>query len=193
MTLASVLFGGGGGAPFRSGNFYPTCQLNDADGATITADRDYLSPLWVRKPVTISHVAFGRVGTTAGNVYVGIYNSAGTLLTDCAVDADTSVGLHTVSTTAVTLLPTQQYWFCANASAAVVHGDLVGNADVQASLSLQETGFAIGMGASGYYTSSTSIKYGLYKARTNAALLSSLTMTGWTDDNFITHGGFVVA
>ncbi|HAH10225.1 MAG TPA: hypothetical protein DCL48_09000 [Alphaproteobacteria bacterium] len=170
MTLASALFGGGGsGLPYLSGVLYPC--LNYSGSIASTINRDYLLTFAPRKSVTVDKVAWHRDQATAANIYVGIYSSAGVLLTNCAVDTDTTVGWHAVDTTNITLLPTQVYFFAINVSADVltIANTTPGNS--------ADYGGLVQLGVA--MSASTGVS-GAFKARTNAALLSSLTMSGFT-------------
>jgi hypothetical protein len=178
MTLASALYGGGGIAKYRSGNLYPANPAA-ADGGTITENRDLIFPFIPRLRVTVDRVAWCRQNTTAGNVYVGLYSSAGVLLTDCAVDSVTTAGWHLVDTTDVTLLANEFYWLCANSSAAVITSQsLAGGASaaMPADNLIMAAGLAVGIGTA----NNTMAGAGQFKARSNAALLANLTMSGFT-------------
>lgn len=183
MTKLSTLVGAGEGLVYVSNRIFP---LGTPTTGATTADRDYLVPFIPRKTVTVDNIAWERDNTTAANVYVGIYSSAGTLLTDCAVDTDTVAGFHTVATTPVTLFPGSGYFFAYNASADVAFSMTTASAEEWA----RQYGLAVELGASGK-ASSTVYAIAYYKARTNAALLSSLVMSGWSDSSLGVNMGFV--
>lgn len=179
MTFASALFGGGSEIEYLSGVLYPA--RGDGIGTTASvANTDFIVPWAPRKTVTIDKVAWYRDNVTAGNVYVGIYDSAGTLLTDCAVDANTTAGWHAVNTTNVTLIAGRVYYLCWNASADVAGTLLVSllatGSPYEPSRTVTDYGYNIAIGVSPPITGGAFAQ----KARTNAALLSSLVMSGWS-------------
>lgn len=189
MTALSTLFPAAGGSSltYVSNRMY---FQNIATGLNLTggmaANRDYLQPFVLMGDVTVDEIGWVRANATAANVYVGIYDSSGNLLTDCAVDADTTAGLHAVSTTAVALTEGTLYFLAVNQSAAVVNADTLADADLQidtlAGLLLFRTGFDTGSGAS---LPSSFLRQALtgaiYKSRSNAALSDPLTITGFTN------------
>lgn len=192
-TLSSLL--GASGAPYASGRFYPLTILNNFVANNGDANRDYILPFTPRADVTIDAVGWVRRSTAAANIYVGIYDATGSLLTDCAVDSETSTGLHEVSTTAVTLSGSTPYYALLNQSvSAIANIDAISTTG--AAYPLQLTGYAEGFAKLGGTYPSSPINFGSgvhYKARTAAAPLSSLTMTGWTfDGNLLPHIGFTV-
>jgi hypothetical protein len=184
MTLASALFGGGGGAiKYRAGNLYLANPQAISTGASV-ADTDYIIPFSPRVSMTLDRVAWYRDIGTAANVRVGLYSSAGTLLTDCAVDTNTTTGWHLVDTTNVNLQASEFYWLCWNASAdcAGTAANRTQDADANqrppyADL-LDRFGLAVGIGTA---TSVDQRGVAQIKARTNDALLSTLTMSGWAE------------
>jgi hypothetical protein len=184
MTLASALFGGGGGAaPYRAGNLYLANPQAISTGASV-ADTDYIIPFIPRVNMTLDRVAWYRDNTTAANVRVGLYSSAGTLLTDCAVDTNTVAGWHLVDTTNVSLQASEFYWLCWNASADCAGTQGARTQDAEAnqrppySDMLDRFGLAVGIGTA---TNVDQRGVAQIKARTNAALLSTLTMSGWAE------------
>lgn len=172
---------------YKSGLCYPVTPLNSNSGAQNVADRDYIVALTPRADVTVSKLWFCRVVTTAGNTYLGLYNYAGALLTDCAVHSGTTAGFQQISTTAVALTGGQQYWFVINSSAAVVQGDSVTQSDTEVVPYRAQLGYAFDLGV----TNPNIGQIAAYKARANAALLSSLTMSGFTADSFVPLAGIV--
>lgn len=199
MTALSSLLpaSGFGGAPYLAGRFYPMClpnQFNLTTGAA--ADRDYLLPFTPRADVTVDEVGWVRANTTAGNVYVGIYDSSGNLLTDCAVDSDTTAGLHAVSTTNVALSRGETYYLALNQSAAVANVDVTSTSDaeytVQQMMGFLNVGFATDQTYGANAAEMTNAAS--YKSRSNAALSDPLTLTGFTfDGNSMMHMGIVPA
>lgn len=188
MTLASVLFGGSGGANYRSGNLYLSLP-GAASGAGSVANRDHLIPFVPRRLMTLDKVAWYRDNTNAASVYVGLYNSAGTLLTDCAVDTDTTVGWHLVDTTNVTLMAGEFYWLCWNASADVAAVQATDATAVPALDAIREYGLAVGIGTADANPNGI----GQGKNRTAAALLSTLTMSGFALSSGVPMMGVVAA
>ena len=193
MSTWEDIFGGGSsGYPYKPGVFYPAIQINLL-ASVITANRDYITPLHPRSIITVGEIAYKRVATTAGDVYVGIYDFAGNLLTDCAVDANTTAGLHAVSTTPVLLDAGEWYWMAVNASSGVVNGDTIYANDVESIDwfgSRNMLGYAVDVGFDPTATSGTS-KLSGYKSRSNAALPSTQTMTGWVADQFTPFIGVI--
>lgn len=177
MTLASTLFGGAGAPLYIPGKIYPFTVAGTVDGALSVVNEDRIFPFVPRKNATLDKVCWYRDNTTAGNAYVGVYSSAGVLLTNCAVDANTTVGWHAVDTTNVALSASAAYYICINVSV-----DIAGTMNVTRNVPagdgaiewvyLQGAGIATDLGAATQFIAS--------KARTNAALLSSLTMSGFT-------------
>ena len=177
MTLASALFGGGGRGPYIPGKIYPFSVAGTFDTVASVVNQDRIFPFIPRKNATLDRVCWYRDNTTAGNAYVGVYSSAGVLLTNCAVDADTTVGWHAVDTTNVALSASSTYYICINVSVDIA-GTMVVNRNIPASdgaiesVYLQDAGMAADLGAAASFIA--------LKARTNAALLSTLTMSGFT-------------
>ena len=188
MTLASALFGGGAQTDYVAGALYRYNGAGVGTGAA-TPNEDNLVPFSPRKTVTVDKVAWYRDNTTAANVYVGIYSLAGTLLTDCAVDADTTVGWHLVDTTNVTLIAGRVYYACINMSADVAGTQDANDLDGSPGRSHQ-MGQHVQLGIA---ASNTAADLSYVKARTNAALLSSLTLSGWAEDVLHPGLGFVPA
>jgi len=179
-------------AEYLSGNLYPVraAIVETTAGAT---GRDYLMPFFVRKSVAISQVGWFRKVVTAANVYVGIYNSAGTLLTDCAVDADTSANVwHVVPTSAVNLTAGSIYYALLNQSVDVAGAWPLAQANTTQELVSGPGvyGYALGLGVSGVISGLTTYR----KSRVAAAPLASLVMSGWANETGVTPAmGFVPA
>ena len=189
MTALSTLFPAAGGSSltYVSNRMYfqnIATALNFTSG--MAADRDYLQPFVLMGDATVDEIGWVRAAGTAGNVYVGIYDASGNLLTDCAVDADTTVGLHAVSTTAVALTEGTLYYLAVNQSAAVVNADTLADGDLQIDvlmgLLLFRTGFDTSSGPSMPASLMRQTVTGaMYKSRSNAALSDPLTLTGFTN------------
>jgi len=190
MTALSTLFpaaGGGVSVSMKSNRWYPIhqlMQLNLTGG--MAANRDYLFPFIPRADVTVDEVGWIRANATAANVYVGIYDLSGNLLTDCAVDSGTGTGLRAVSTTAFDLTGGETYLMAANQSAAVINSDLAANTDNlfpnQYLGGIMQFGWDTASGASfpsSFVHEQTS--GGIYKSRSNAALSDPLTISGCTN------------
>ena len=196
MTALSTLFpsGGSGAAALKSNRWYPIHmidRLNLTGG--MSANRDYLFPFIPRVDVTVDEIGWVRANGSAADVYVGIYDLTGDLLTDCAVDSATGTGLHAVSTTPVSLTGGETYLMGVNQSAAVVNSDLVASGD-----SIMPNQYLSGIVQLGFDTESgaslpASFSYeqlsaGIYKTRSNAALSDPLSISGFTN-----AGGSVVS
>ena len=182
MTRLSALVGGASALEYISGNLYPARGLS-VGSALMSTNTDYIFPWAPRKLLTVDKVAWYRDAGTAANVYVGLYNSAGTLLTDCAVDSDTTTGWHAVDTTNVTLSAGQVYYLAANVSGDVMGTWSLTNQTSAGNMSSvyadQVTDYGHNLTIGSAPGTATLPTYS--KARTNAALLSSLTMSGWSD------------
>ena len=192
MTLTSALFGGGASAPsYRAGNLYLAVLAAQSGGVSV-ADRDYIIPFIPRVNMTLDRVGWYRDNTTAANVRVGLYSSAGALLTDCAVDTGTTVGWHLVDSTNVSLSANTFYWLCWNASADVAAAqslDATAGSAGTPFVATDAAGLALGIGTGDANAGGA----GQFKARTNAALLSSLTMSGFAVATAVPMMGVVPA
>jgi hypothetical protein len=180
MTLASAIFGGGGSTKYRSGNLYPAIGLGIGSGASV-ANADFIMAFSPRRTMTVDRVAWYRDNTTAANVFVGLYSSAGALLTNCAVDTDTVIGWHLVDTTNVALVADEFYWLAWNASADVAGTWALASSATLTSISPTYEELAMRMGLAVGIGTADNVMAGVaqQKARTNAALLSNLTMSGF--------------
>lgn len=182
MTLATALYGGGGATKYRPGNLYPQ-NPSGIDTTASAANYDYLIPWSPRANMTLDRVAWYRDNSSSANVRVGLYSSAGVLLTDCANDNNTATGWHLVDTTNVALTANTFYWLCWNSSADVagtqVQATGTAIADIRPRFEelVFEYGLAVGMGAAPGVTMDGPY---LTKVRTNAALLATLVMSGWS-------------
>ena len=164
-------------APYIAGKIYGFTSAGTVAATASVVNEDRIFPFIPRRNATLDKVCWYRDNTSAGNAYVGVYSSAGILLTDCAVDADTTVGWHAVDTTNLALVSTQAYYLCINVSVDIA-GTMTVNQNLPATAGaidlayLQDAGIATDLGATTQYIVS--------KARTNAALLSTLTLSGFT-------------
>ena len=193
MTLISTLFpSGGGGVPYPSG-----VPVIDAIGDIISESpgalgRDYLKAFTPRADVTVDKVWWWRHVATAANVYVGVYDNSGNLLSDCAVDADTTTGVHEVNSTNFDLTAGSLYYLAINQSAKVFGCDTTLATD-------EVLSFQLTVGSRedlGLYSGGTAPpgarSWGApYKARANAALLDPITMSGFTTHTLIISMGIV--
>jgi len=193
MSTWEDIFGGGSsGSPYKPGVFYPAIMINNLS-IIITADRDYITPFQPRSIITVGEIGYKRVNYTSGNIYVGIYDFAGNLLTDCAVDANITGGFHAVSTTPVLLDAGEWYWIAVNASSAVVNGDSVTSGDPELYdwyNTRNMLGYAVDLGFDPTGPAGT-VRFSGYKSRFTAALPSTQTMTGWTVDPFTPFIGVI--
>lgn len=188
MTATSTLFSeGGSDLPYISNNvnFVSRCDIHS--GATsLSANRDNMWPFQPRSDVTVKELAWHRLNATAANVYVGIYDNSGNLLTDCAVDSDTTAGMHMVTTTNTELTKGAQYWFCLNQSAQVAVSAQAYVDDVGVRPDFWRFQQQMGMDFDLYSTfRSYNINDGnghMYKTRTTAALIDPQTMSSWLQE-----------
>lgn len=177
------------GVPYASDVPVSISAIDSFGAATVyAAGVDNLIPFTVRADVTIDAVWWHRNNTTAANVYVGIYDAAGNLLTDCAVDANTTAGVHSVATTPVTLTAGNVYYLALNESAQVVTCQ-----DANVAGPSHPLWMALALPVYDWrMPSSLGNPTGSFrKSRTAAALPSTQTMTGWTTDPARHLGGFV--
>jgi hypothetical protein len=172
MTLASALFGVSD-APYVAGSVYQSIPYVAEGVVASPVNTDVIVPFVPRATFTLDKVAWSRDQATAANVYVGLYNAAGTLLTDCAVDTDTTTGWHLVDTTNVVLRVNQLYYLAWNGSADVASTHRVASTPEATIYFLDRYGTQTNLGLSNPGAAQ--------KARTNAALLSTLTLSGWAN------------
>lgn len=89
---------------------------------TITNGTVYLAGIKMRTAGTISKVYFivntAAVTPTAGQNFVGLYNSSGTLLNSTAIDNNLTTGLHAVTLSAAQAVTAGSYWIGLVANAA---------------------------------------------------------------------------
>lgn len=177
------------GVPYAPGVPVSISALDSFSNATVYAiNVDNLIPFIVRADVAIDAVWWHRNNTTDANVYVGIYDAIGNLLTDCAVDADTTVGVHSVATTPITLTAGEIYYIALNESAQVATC-----ADVQGSAAIYALQMALALPAYDWRMPSALGSPGgsFRKIRTAAELPAAQTMSGWGPDPARHLGGFV--
>lgn len=187
MKTSELFAAGGAGLPYQSNLPHWWTLPNSLVGTSAGGNADLLQPFIPRADVTIDHVNWLRANTTAANVYLGIYDKDGTLLTDCAVDSDTTATQHEVSTTAVNLIGGNQYFWCLNQSTSVAASDVVAATDPENAMFL---GFQPNLGSMGTLPGNGYRTGGLYdNARTNAALLSSITLSDFDEYNRVIAAG----
>jgi hypothetical protein len=167
------------------GKIQPFSVGGQVSTAASTVDTDHVFAFIPRRTATLDRVCWNRDNGTAGNAYVGVYSSAGVLLTNCAVDSDTTTGWHAVDTTNVLLLNTSYYYICINVSV-----DIAGTMLTNGGWPMDAPNASAGKTAgaihpdyilwSGLNTDLGAAEYIATKARANAALLSSLTLSGFS-------------
>jgi len=192
-TWESIFPEAGGNLPYLPLVPYSVRRMSTATFVNVgVINRDYLTAFVARADVTINRVFWVRGVVTAANVFVGIYSGTGTLLTDCALDSGTVVGLHQVTTTNVTLVAGQLYYFALNQSALVSVSSNVTDASaleiVNYFLTFQSIDLLI-------YTTlpshNASVTTSASKSRTTAIMPATQTMTGWDQSGLAVYGGFV--
>jgi hypothetical protein len=198
MTDLSALgSGGGGNKPYPSGvPLIGPIPNNLATG--LIAGHDYLLPFVPRADVTVDKLWWYRYSATAASIYMGLVDSSGNRLDDCAVDSDTTVGIHEVDTTNFDLTAGTWYGVIINPSASsVASGDQMGSTDQDLSAQIAYNyahPMDIGLFASGTFPSSGRTLMTARKSRTAAAVADPTTMTGWAGNiGFIPFIGIVPA
>jgi hypothetical protein len=191
----SELFVGGGaaGLPYASGVPAAIMIPNSlSQYLNMPADNDAIHHFTPRADVTVDKIWWVRRTTGAADVYVGVYDASGTLLSDCAVDSDTTEGLHEVDTTNFDMTAGRIYYWCINQSAQVAIGDVINSSDpdyfrqYSSVISHDFRNRATG-GSVNLIDAKTS-------SRTNAALLSSITPSSFSStSNVAMLGGFTPA
>jgi len=183
MTLSSTLFpaAGGGGVPYPAGTHilspWPNTMATQSQ-----VDQDILLPFVPRYDVTIDKLWYYRNASTAGNVYMGAYDNSGNLLSDCAVDSDTTIGLHEIDSTNFDLTAGNLYYWMFNQSAAVIGGDATGGTDEENAFLnayAHANPFDLAMFSGGTFPSNGRARCYASKTRTNAAPIDPITMSGW--------------
>lgn len=81
-----------------------------------TANVDHVGFFRVQQACRVDAIRWERASVSVANVYVAIYDQDGNILTDCPVDADTTVGSHSVACTEFALIPSQFYAIQLNGS-----------------------------------------------------------------------------
>jgi hypothetical protein len=91
-------------------------QIGASGGADLGYNRDYFFFFAPKRTFTFDELMYYHgSSTSAHNTYIGVYDIDGNLLTDCAVDTDTTANTwHAISTTPVTLVEGNVYVTCAN-------------------------------------------------------------------------------
>lgn len=182
---------GGSNIPYKPGRLYTLTWYGTHGSTASSSDRDYFFPITPTADCTLAAVAWRRDNGTFGTAYVGLYSSAGELLTDCAADSGTEPGWHAVPTTPVPLVAGEYYYLCINLSADIA-GVMVpsfitgGNIDAGAINPhyIERAGFATEFGVAVHLA---------YKSRGDAPLLSTVTLSGGTPTINMPAMGFVVA
>jgi hypothetical protein len=206
MTALSTLVGGGGGQrPYASGGgIFPRWpETIHSTAVSLSVNTDTLVPFRPRVDVEISDIQFVRPVNTAATVYLAIYDSSGTRVSDAVSDAVTTTGMHTVSITNVTLTAETLYYIAVNQTVAVVSGDIAALAVTQLDPSFISSvrntfeydliNFDVFSGGSPPSDTTGAVCGVITKSRTAAAMPSSLTMTGWTAAAKLTALGLKVA
>ena len=183
--------GSGGNLPYPSGvphNLRRMYISNNASSGDI--NRDYLIAFTARSNVTINRVWWVRANTTAANVFVGIYSATGTLLTDCAVDANTVAGVHEVTTTNVNLVAGQLYYVALNQSVLVAVSNPVAIGDVADQINYMLSFSSLDVRIHSSVPVHNNTLSSVFKDRTAALMPATQTMTGWTAQALAIYGGF---
>jgi hypothetical protein len=99
----------------------PACVSN---GQTIIAGSVYLCAVWVNRAASTTAIHWGNnsvaSGVTAGQNFVGLYNSSGTLLASAGIDASVaSTGQFATTITSTALTP-GMYWIALLVNAATM-------------------------------------------------------------------------
>lgn len=185
MTALSSLIGGtdGGGHPYPSG--VPIIGLipDSISGANI-ADTDYLLPFVPRADLTVGKLWWYRANATAADIYIGVIDASGNRLDDCAVDNNTTIGLHEINTTNFDMTAGNWYGVVINASAAVIGGELnPSRGDVvtaQHAIYAMLNPVQLSMFSGGTFPTTPDRWPIITKGRTNSAIPDPVTMTGYS-------------
>lgn len=194
QNLSDLLASGSGGVPYPSGvpqSLRIPYGYNTSSAASV--NRDWCQSFIARSDVTVDKLWWMRPTATAANVFLGLYDSAGNLLSDCAVDASTATGVHEVETTNFDLTQGELYHWMINTSAAVVSSYATSN-----STSFPENQPNFEMFSwqhdprmwNSQPTSPANLMGATYKTRTAATMPDPQTMTGWTASAVLIVGGF---
>jgi len=181
---------GGGTLPYQS--LVPHNLRRMSNSVTVSdafINQDYLIAFTARSDVTINRVWWVRGNTTAADVFVGIYSATGTLLTNCAVDANTVQGVHQVTTSNVNLVAGGLYYFAINESALVaVCAPVLNSSGEEINQALN----FINLNVLIYSTipNHAAVISSARKDRTAALMPATQTMTGWTAQALAIYGGF---
>lgn len=193
MKTSELFAAGGGGVPYASGVPHWWTIPNGLTATAGAAGEDMLQAFVPRADVTIDKVAWLRASASAADVYVGVYDKTGALLSDCAVDSDTTVTTHEVSTTAVNLLQGELYFWCMNQSAGVACFDATAAGDNEV-LDRMLKNYIPDLSNMGTLPTSGWQLGGMWSnARANAALLSSITLSNFDTYNRIAMTGVTPA
>lgn len=183
MTALSTLFpSASGGTPYPSG-VQIVGPIPDTVTAANLADTDYLLPFVPRADVTIDKLWWYRFDATAANIYMGMIDSSGNRLDDCAVDSDTTAGLHEISSTNFDLTAGNWYGIIINASAGVIGGE--GSAARTDNIMSQQAAYIatnplpLSIYSGGTFPVLAERFIQATKSRTNAAVPDPVTMSGF--------------
>jgi hypothetical protein len=183
MTALSSLFPSSSGmAPYPSGVGVIGPTINSVTNGS-QANRKILLPFVPRADVTVDKLWWYRVLASAGNVYMGLVDQSGNRLDDCAVDSDTTVGLHEIDTTNFDLTAGTWYGIIINQSADVMAADTLAASDEV--ISHQMNYFhahppLLTLYTSGTFPTSVIGFAAPFKDVTAAAVPDPETMTGWS-------------
>jgi hypothetical protein len=164
-------------------------QIGASGGADLGYNRDYFFFFAPKRTFTFDELMYYHgSSTSAHNTYIGVYDIDGNLLTDCAVDTDTTANTwHAISTTPVTLVEGNVYVTCANT-------------DIMDVLIRSQTwSYTQNYGAHHYVpvfpglTEGMLTRYVGEKTRTNAALPSTYDFSTLSNGSYGAFMGFVVA
>lgn len=198
MTDLSDLLGGGGSqrAYGSGGGIFP--RWPDVMSFWLTAGRDYLVPFRPRANVEVSDIMWLRRSADVATVYLAIYNESGTRVSDAVSDTDTTIGMHEVSITNITLTADTLYYIAINTTAAspvashdISTSDALNGAFMREVLIGELVNFDIYSG--GTVPSGHEIVGASYKTRAAAAMPASLTMTGFAGTGITIALGVKVA
>lgn len=195
MKTSELFPGGGGSIPYESGiPHWWTIPNNLATTGGGVSNYDLLQPFRARADMTVDKVAWLRHAGSASNVYVGIYDKTGTLLSDCAVDTDTTTSTHEVETTNFDISQGELYFWCLNQSSfPVANIDDTASNDPEI-LDRMLSGYVPDLSVMGTLPSAGYHLGGMWRnARTNAPLLSSITLSDFDAYDRIAMAGVTPA
>lgn len=190
----SDLLDGGGGHPYPSG--VPIIgPIPDQVGAANSSNTDYLLSFVPRADVTVDKLWWYRASATAGNIYMGVIDASGNRLDDCAVDSNTTIGVHEISTTNFDMVAGNWYGVIINGSAGVIGGEP--SPSRSDTVNAQHAVYAmlnppqLSMFSGGTFPLTSERWSMISRSRTNAAVPDPATMTGYNAGNDILLMGIV--